>query len=426
MLLVKLLVVCLVAAVAASLLSAYSSHPATTCTTIYFLNSIVIDVDSSYSGVLYLETPLNFSALGLNQTSRAVVSRAVSYRGRGEYAIEVAPGSPLYAYIVFEVRTCSPGFDSSLTLIREALLDPVSVLQKFRDVAYSAGDMPVEYLGKSPEVVRDRVRREFEDWLRSFNWYQLLENASRYPLLVSVYAAKFVYASGYVQYEASLLPRTLEEVVEERKGDCDDMSRLLVALLWSYGIPAVIVHGFTSIPDFSMRSTLGTLEYIFERGGPHAFVLAYVPSYGWLSLDFLAGSLLTRPVVIWGTTKNIEVSRRDVEEVVELHRAIVGKQFMTVILPDDFRLYDRVSLELLINSSLGLSTLASLTPMSTPIERTTSIQPTTDTTTKKDWEVATTITPVLATIAVGVAIAVIAVITLRATSSRRGLPHVTT
>ncbi|MEM4854502.1 MAG: transglutaminase-like domain-containing protein [Sulfolobales archaeon] len=351
---------CLIAVLLASLVVACFSEPAIECTIVYFLNSIVVEPSTSYSGVLYLESPVNISVLGLNQTTRAIVSKGVIHSGEWHF-INVAPGSPLYAFVVFEVRVCSPEFSSSLNLVREVLAKPESFLKEEWEVDYLPTDALLEYVGTPPEVVKTKVVPDFEDWLKTFSWYYRLDNVSRYPLLVSVYAAWFIYRSGYIRYEASLLPRTVEEVVESKRGDCDDMSRVLVGLLWSYGIPAVIVHGFTVIEDFSMRSTLGALEYVFERGGPHAFVLAYIPNYGWLSLDFLAGSLLTNQVVIWRITKSITLSREEVEEVERIHSAVVGKQLMTVIPPQDSGIYDATSIELFINSTLGLTKPANQT-----------------------------------------------------------------
>lgn len=358
--------------VTSSLLTGSYGDSTIRCTTIYFLNSIAIDANSSYSGILYLETPLNFSIRGLNQTARAIISRGTKVDSDGEYFIEVVSGSPLYAFVVYEVRTCSPEFSSSLAVLKGVLSDPLAFVRYLQEPAPDAEAIPLEYLGEPPGVVEDMVRGEFKEWLKSFSWYYLIGNASRYPLLISAYAAWFIYTSGYIKYEASLLPKPLDEVVESKRGDCDDMSRLLVALLWSYGIPALIAHGFTFIPDFSMKTTLGALDYIFEGGGPHAFVLAYIPGYGWLSLDFLAGSLLTYPFVVWGITKDVEVSREDVEKVRELHNAIVGRQLMTAMMPEDPRLRDVRSLELFINSSLGLTKVSERTMM--PEERATDAQ----------------------------------------------------
>ncbi len=333
----------------------------TTCTVVYFVNAVLIHPNSSYRGTLYLESPTNFSSLGLNQTVRLVAARGASCASGLGCSIEVVPGSPLYAYAVFEVRTCSPDFASSLSLLREVFSNPAGALWSTWEAARLDPEQE-EFLGDPPEIVRSSVKRDFEDWLRGFGWYPLVENVSRYPLVVSAYAARFVYASQYIEYEARLLPRTLEEVVESRRGDCDDMSRLLVSLLWSYGIPAVIAYGFTAIPNFSMESTIGTFEYVFRDGGPHAFVLAYVPGYGWISLDLLAGSLLTQPFVIWGLTKGVEVTRESIEDVESLHRALAGRQLMVVLSPEDPRVFDAGSLELFINSTLGLPGSASPTP----------------------------------------------------------------
>ncbi|MDW8010162.1 MAG: transglutaminase domain-containing protein, partial [Sulfolobales archaeon] len=328
---------------------AYSSSFGTVCVVNYLINSVVIEPSSEYSGLLYLESPANFTYLGINQTVRIALSRGPTLES-GVPTIKVTRGVPAYAYVVFEVRTCSKDFGAALALVREALNNPTEVL---RESTYYGEEIPTEFLREPPEVIKSEVRGAFEDWLRDFAWYRSIDNLSKAPLLVSIYAARFVYSSGYIRYSARLLPQTLEDVLRSREGDCDDMSRLLAALLWSYGVPTVIAYGYVAIPGFHMRSSIGGFEYVFSEGGPHAFVLAYVPRHGWISLDFLAGSLLTNSFVFWGTTTKVEVTREVVREVEEFHAKLSGRQFMAILGPGDPRLEDVESLEAYINASLG-------------------------------------------------------------------------
>ncbi|MCX8185245.1 MAG: transglutaminase-like domain-containing protein [Sulfolobales archaeon] len=347
---------------------AYSSSFSTVCVVNYLINSVVIEPSSEYSGLLYLESPANITYLGINQTVRIALSRGLTLES-GVPTVRVTQGVPAYAYVVFEVRTCSKDFNTALALVREALINPIEVL---RESTYYGEEIPTEFLREPPEVVKSEVRGAFEDWLRDFAWYRFIDNLSRAPLLVSIYAARFVYNSGYIKYSAHLLPQTLEDVLKSREGDCDDMSRLLAALLWSYGVPAVIAYGYVAIPGFSMRSSIGGFEYVFSEGGSHAFVLAYISGHGWVSLDFLAGSLLTYSFVFWGTTTNVEIAREVVKEVEEFHMKLAGRQFMAVLSPGDPRLKDVESLENYVNTSLSLRVREDRVPPITQTEVVTS------------------------------------------------------
>lgn len=359
----------LVIALLLSLSAAYFTESQNLCSTVYFLNSVLI-VNSSFSGSIYLETPINLSTRDLNQTVLEVLTRGAVLNRVGTYYINVSPESPAYAYIFLEIRTCSKSYGSGLDLLRKVLSTPATATIEY---GTSYEDIPAEFVGSPPEIVVSVVRRDFEEWLRSYDLYVLVGNISNYPLLVSAFAAKFIYGGVYLKYSASLLPRTLEQVIGSREGDCDDMSRILVSLLWSYGIPAVIAYGYTVLPGFSMTSTVGSFEYVFSEGGPHAFVLAYIPGYGWLSLDFLAGSLLTQPFVFWGLTSNINVTEQDIEEIEEFHSKISGRQFTAVFMPGDRILEERETLERFLNISLGIDTGVTQPPEptetpTTPIE----------------------------------------------------------
>jgi len=331
--------------------SSLAYEVASECVTVYFLNAIYIE-SSSYSGRLYLETPVNLSLGNLNQTVRIITSKGVLYDPDvGVYAIDVLESAPTYAYVLLEVCLCSPKYSEVLNLLKAVILVPQAFLNP---ASLDPREELRSYLGTPPQAIASAVVTDFEKWLKTMPWYYAISNLSSYPLVLAVHAAKFIYGGSYIRYSPSLLPRTTEEVIESREGDCDDMSRILLSLLWYYGIPATIAYGFVAIPGYSMNSTIGSFTYVYSNGGPHAFVLAYVADYGWLSLDLLAGSLLTYPVAIWGLSSRVLVEKEEVEKVEELHRAIVGRQLVASLDLSDFQELSTEALELYINSSLGL------------------------------------------------------------------------
>jgi hypothetical protein len=323
----------------------------TSCANLYFLNAVFIYSTNLSGNILYIETPVNFTDFGVRQEVRLVISRGVFRDSSGYYYVEVGPEGPTYAYVLMKVSICSRSFDYAMSTVKKVLADPSSAL---REASGAVGSVPEDLIGRFPENVATSVRADFEAWLKGFSWYQN-ESVASHPLVVSVFGAAFIYLGNYIRYSANLTPRSLDEVISRREGDCDDMSRLLLVLLWSYRIPSLMLLGFVSLPDFSVRSSLGGLEYVFLGGGPHAFVMAYAQGYGWLSLDLLAGSLLTHPFVVWGTSRDVEISPESVEGFVELHRSISGKQLIASLSVGDPVTGSAKALEEFINTTLSIA-----------------------------------------------------------------------
>jgi len=120
--------------------------------------------------------------------------------------------------------------------------------------------------------------------------------------------------------------------VESRRGDCDDISRVLMNLLWSYGLPAKTIYGYLIVPDFNFTTSIGNFTYVFINGGPHAFTAAYLPALrSWVSLDMLAGSYIFYPFIVDGVSLESDVNETAVKEVEDLHRSIAGGQVFLLL-----------------------------------------------------------------------------------------------
>ncbi|MEM0059973.1 MAG: hypothetical protein QXE10_06070, partial [Desulfurococcaceae archaeon] len=103
-----------------------------------------------------------------------------------------------------------------------------------------------------------------------------------------------------------------------------------------YDIPAALVSGYVYIREFKYNITVENVTYYYLNNGPHAFAVAYIPGYGWLSLDLLAGSLLLNPIIVEGYTRNTSVSSKEVEEFLDLHRALKAKQAIAILSENEF------------------------------------------------------------------------------------------
>lgn len=80
----------------------------------------------------------------------------------------------------------------------------------------------------------------------------------------------FKYIPGITTVES-----TLDEVWKLKAGVCQDFAHILLVMLRSINIPARYVSGYICPHKNGMRG----------EGATHAWVEAYIPTYGWLGLD---------------------------------------------------------------------------------------------------------------------------------------------
>ena len=80
----------------------------------------------------------------------------------------------------------------------------------------------------------------------------------------------FTYTKGITNIET-----TLDEILEIRKGVCQDFAHLLLQLLRTVGIPSRYVSGYVCPNETGLRG----------EGATHAWVEIYSPTQGWFGLD---------------------------------------------------------------------------------------------------------------------------------------------
>jgi transglutaminase-like putative cysteine protease len=124
----------------------------------------------------------------------------------------------------------------------------------------------------------------FLDFLRQENFSALAEmkavaDAGFYEV-VSVYLAVqqltgYVYTNFQYIQGVTNVETTLEEIWKLKAGVCQDFAHILLAMLRILHIPARYVSGYVCPQDAGMRG----------EGATHAWVEAYLPSYGWLGFD---------------------------------------------------------------------------------------------------------------------------------------------
>lgn len=278
----------------------------TTCRSYFVAISVLIKEPSR--GLLEIDVPTNFS-LG-NIAQRSVLLKTVNLSTG--FALNASKKG--FHAALFKVRICYPRPSWMVNLLTLLMLDPY---------AFSNYSVPARVLKKfvgRPEPVILNVAKSFVSWLR--------KNGVEFPRLsvagLAVEASVFVYYV-YISYSPSPIPRSVEETVKLRKGDCDDMSRVLTELLWHFYIPAMMMYGFVEL-NFSraFEIRIGNFSFVSPDLAPHAFVVAYLPPFGWLSIDLLAGSYITNPFIATALTMSTRVNETEAKNFVRMLESIRG------------------------------------------------------------------------------------------------------
>jgi hypothetical protein len=301
------------------------------CSVFYFFNGIVV-YESGVNDTLVLETPQNISLIGgFNQTVTPILAYNLDFNSSTNYYyFNVSEGSSYTGFFIVRVEVCGRSMEDALNTLRSGLIDPG--INPFGNNSIPE-EIKRDYIGQGNRKVEEVVIPAYEDWLRSH--YGLSTSDLSTLGLVST-SAYFVYGV-YFTYDPSAIPRSIDEVVDSRRGDCDDLTRVLASMLYHYNIPAVQASGYLYVKGLNITIPIEKAKYTFLNNGPHAFLYAYIPGYGWLSTDFLAGSMLVYPFIFESYTTIIEVPREEVEEFLELHRKLNATQVFAVFNEEEYK-----------------------------------------------------------------------------------------
>ena len=298
--------------------------PLSECNTLYFLNGIYI-YDSHVSGVLGLETPGNILLIdGFNQTVEYMLPYNLTYSmTTNRFIFRIERNSSFQGFFISKITICSKPMNTARDILIRSYRDPRYTPTKDATIPREISE---EYIRKPYEKVVEVVAPEYESWFSNIYGF----NVSHASMLGIATTASYFIQRIYINYSASGIPRSMDQVIEERIGDCDDMSKIVVELLNHYGIPAVIVYGYTRIEEFKLDFSIGNVTYKFINNGPHAFVMAYIPGLGWITLDWLAASFIANPFIVEAYTRETVFEREEIEELVDLHKAINATQIIAV------------------------------------------------------------------------------------------------
>jgi len=293
----------------------------------YFINAIYF-INSTRPVLGYLETPTNYTSQPYYQNVSVLYKWGDVYfdKTSSSFAINATPRSQ--GGFIVKVICQGRNLEEMKNLVKNALKNPF--FHKDYDNFPIPSEIKQKYIREPQKLIVENVKPVFENWLSSKGL-----KASEMSRLSLAYALAYFSYREYITYDPSLAPRSLKQVIETRRGDCDDMSRILVNLLWSYQIPAKIVNGYIYL-NYTEDSKLGNSFYLFRNAGPHAFVMVYLPPLGWTSLDLLAGSFIIFPFVIQKETMFTNVTEKEVKEVVEFHLNYTFVQLMEIFDKEEF------------------------------------------------------------------------------------------
>jgi transglutaminase-like putative cysteine protease len=100
------------------------------------------------------------------------------------------------------------------------------------------------------------------------NWFEAMSD------LMHRIHAEFEFEPG-----ATTVSTKVEEVLERRRGVCQDFAHLMLACLRGHGLPARYVSGYLlTDPPPGMPRLMGV-------DASHAWVAAYAPEFGWVEFD---------------------------------------------------------------------------------------------------------------------------------------------
>jgi transglutaminase-like putative cysteine protease len=76
-------------------------------------------------------------------------------------------------------------------------------------------------------------------------------------------------------------------MIRDPRGDCDDLSLLFISMCRSQCIPAYLQADVVFSDSIRIDKTdwNGHYHYVFEGAGWHAWVMVYIPPWGWLPVD---------------------------------------------------------------------------------------------------------------------------------------------
>ncbi|MBD3163763.1 hypothetical protein GF323_01025 [Candidatus Woesearchaeota archaeon] len=160
------------------------------------------------------------------------------------------------------------------------ILDSDIILKNARKEIKSRVEFPLQGLDAEKKYIHpsNTIDSDDEDIIRLAN-----ELAEGEDDLFAVVHNLATWTKNNIEYNLSTLTASVSEpaswVLDNRKGVCDEITTLFIAMCRSLGIPAKFVSGVAYTES----------ELFEQRWGPHGWAEVYFPGYGWVEYDVTYG-----------------------------------------------------------------------------------------------------------------------------------------
>ncbi len=245
------------------------------CHADWYLTSEQADIDLQISGSFDIQQEssasslqhvlVNLTWLPLDSSRQKVKSLSTSPEA------QLSDESVVYKWESPSYRSHNFALNSRVTL--------TSDFQKInKKVRFPIASVPQEYLAYTRPS--ETIDSDHEGIVRLAN--SLAEGEDDLAVVVHKIA---VWTNQNIDYNLSTLTASVSKpaswVFENRRGVCDELTNLFIAMLRSLGIPAKFISGVAYTES----------ELFPERWGPHGWAEVYYPGVGWVSYDVTYGEM---------------------------------------------------------------------------------------------------------------------------------------
>jgi transglutaminase-like putative cysteine protease len=224
-----------------------------------------------------------------------LVPRPAPYQQCLEHSLRIDPAgyhrsdeTDAFGNPITRIELMQPHRELAVTTEMEVLVHPRPVAPASSSLPWERTCNALRYHGLWParenlEACRFRHESAYVRIKRAFNDYAEDCFPSSEPILACAEAlmSKLHGDMRYAPGETAI-STPLTEILESRRGVCQDFAHLMIACLRSRGLAARYVSGYVSSAS---RDAASRPTAIVGAGASHAWVAVYAPPLGWIELD---------------------------------------------------------------------------------------------------------------------------------------------
>ncbi|RLF23025.1 MAG: hypothetical protein DRN15_02860 [Thermoprotei archaeon] len=274
--------------------------------TLYYLIGVyanVSHVDESLDFII----PPNITGHLLNQTSSILMME-------GDFILVHSDG----IHAVLPLNLSRGAFGVFLVKVNLSVIKFIPKVKGYKVYLDSIPEDIIKDYVHEPDPIVFAFREELAEYL--INYSVRRDEVVQMAYYLATYIMHtFIYVPG-------TLPRSIEEVVKSRMGDCDDLSTLFMELMWSYRIPCQLEYVGIFLKGSSKDLHIGKMNFHFTNIGRHAYALVFI-GMDWLPVDityceednvFYASRYIEK-IIVFERSK-LPVNRTEVEEFLDFAR----------------------------------------------------------------------------------------------------------